>query len=795
MGLQVKEKYLNNGQEQIIGKIKKININTSSKVIEMFSELISKIDKNENINAGIKKSIVDNIESISKKYEEKEIEFVDEQLNLFIKNCEYYVNNLIIPNRDKNNYIDEIITNCLKNCKEFFIEYDGKKFKEIVDYIFEKTSLGSNDLVQISEKCSVLFKEADKNKLIEINELLKDFKKFIKNSVEDQKDLFNDDLFEKILINNPELLLKKETNLKEVIGFIKGEISLKKYGYPIDFKLDKDFFSYNFYNKIFNENYEVLFNASLDKLINNLYCIEAICKQSDINFRKLKMNEDMIYTLLKYDLSNEVNYVFVRLTSVFSKEDVRRIIQYNPNTLTIRDDDLDLLAEKCLLNKNDEYYFTKLLSSELYYFNRENFESKSKDEILNKDFKYVYLKNLENNTQFSAEEILTSGIVKSHNKCDELNSLCEIRENKEKEIKEFLEKIEKEEDIKVIAEHVSNIIEIYNDIYKNVPNISVKNKILDAVTPRMDNYRYKVEDYLEDRDSSNDLLKVYKLEITEGKKTKDYLKEFLDVEKINSESIKRKINDFLKELENEVIREAEQRKETEKKKIEEIQRNIDELNTKVKDLEDIVTIVNNNDEDSIDIGEMKKYITIEKLSAVKEEKLSFQEYIHRELDGKTVVLFDEDVSLEGLKDNAEAADTVERFLGEGEYSIANASYIDKYFRNAKHIEPYTINNKRAGIYSRREDRCRERVYFFSVENKFFKCFYVVKVDWKHDDHWNAGFTDDKTFNEKKEAAKKLSEEINKMSTVDEVIDFIKISREKYYETINPLVNKNKKNKK
>ena len=269
----------------------------------------------------------------------------------------------------------------------------------------------------------------------------------------------------------------------------------------------------------------------------------------------------------------------------------------------------------------------------------------------------------------------------------------------------------------------------------------------------------------------------------------------MDSGDINSEVVKREITEFLKKIENEIIRQSEQKEKEDLNKLEEIERQINELNKKVEDLEDILTIVSINDEDTMDIEKMKKYITIEKLSKEKEvDYKSDQERIHKELNGRNVLLFDSSVNLEKAPNDREVLDKINKFIGEGDLSIGSSHYVDENFTNKNSIEKY-VNGKRNGIYSRRESGSKVRVYFVPINTKFFKCYYIIGVNYKDGEHLDAGCSTDDVYNQKMAKVREIENKINSLSNVDEVIDFINESKKNYSDIIKPVTDKLKKIKK
>ena len=76
-----------------------------------------------------------------------------------------YINDLSSRKAKNRKDIESLISQLLEDCKMFFIEYDSKKFKDIVEYVITNTELNNGDLKEVAKECARFFKDADIEKL------------------------------------------------------------------------------------------------------------------------------------------------------------------------------------------------------------------------------------------------------------------------------------------------------------------------------------------------------------------------------------------------------------------------------------------------------------------------------------------------------------------------------------------------------------------------------------------------------------------------------------------------------
>lgn len=781
--LQSKNEFGSQKKNETLNEVKNIDIDTSEKIKSVFSNLIENIRKNRYISDEIKNNILNNIDIIFDRYKDKQNEYLGQELNNVINNFTYFINNLIVPSAGRKTGIDSLVNECLNKCKDFFIEYDGKKFKEIVDYLLDNTSLTLEDLMTISDKCIKLFKEADIKKLKVINDMLKEFKEYANKFGED---LIEEDIFENIIINNPELLIK-ENNIKDIIKFLKGEISLKQYGYKsANIKLDKDLLGYKFFKKLKEENYEVLFNSSIERLISNLNYIEESCPICNINFRDLKINEDMIYMLLKNDFASNNNHQFFSLTSVFSSKDIKLLIENNPQIIKINEHHLDLIIEKCILNENEDYDFYDLLSSELFYYDSGSYDAKSDEEILNSNFKYINL-NLEKVLEFDVSSILTSGLLSDDSVIDKIWDLYHKRNNQKEKLQQMLDQIEEEIPFMMFYVKVKEIFELYEILYSKVPNVTIKNRINDLISIKIDLYNYQKIDNENSIDTQKELLSIHEGEKLDGSVVKRELEKLLKT--INSDVIRSDIRNFLN-LTTARIGKSSKREQEISERIESIQEKINELSSKVELLEGLLHFSDDQNFCAA-LSEFNggKYFTIEGLSQIEDEEKE-RAYIFEKLfeDNNLIVISNEaKTDLEDIPNDREIFDKVHKFLGKTQFSIHCKAFMEDKKNNADFVEK--LKEPRNEIWARREGRTPVRVYFIPIHTKYFTCYYVTGVKYKDHNHLYGGCPSDEGYRRKVREAKALERKIAALENFDDIIDFIDKAREEYGEAMGPIVAK------
>lgn len=770
-----------------------IESNSKKKIKTIFDETLTKIKENESINDISREKIINNINLIFSKYESKQEEFIDETLVSLFKNIEFYVNELVTNKLYKMEKIEEVINECLINCKDFFLEYDGKKFKEIIDFLLSNTSLDVNDLKILSNKCITIFKETDANKFKTIYASLNEFKNLINSKANMNEQLIDDNLLNDILTTAPDLVLNNENNLINMVNFLKGDLNLKHYGYKgIDFKLDKNFISYNFLSKIIDDNYKVLFECSMDKIINNLNMIENIANSCNINFKYLKISEDMIYTILKENIDILATERFSKLKTLFANSDLKAIIEHNPEVLMIDDNQLELLIEKSVLNCNESYDFFDLLSSELYYFKRSNFISKTEKEILNSNFKYVDL-DLEKNTNFDIEDILTSTLIVNGKRASFIYDEYNKRKD-ELSIDEMLSNIENNDSpIDDLYNNVIVIIQKYEQLYSRVPNIAILNRITETITNKIDYLEFQISDYMEELDEKTDLLNTYKAEKKDGLMIKTNILNFYD--QIQSDSLRSDIDNFIKHIESKSSLENTRNQREISLRISQLNDMIEDLNDKVSNLQHALLIASSNDEEKMHNTkiDLNSYVTIDQMSKSKTKSINIEEIINNKLNGKNIILIDDSIELTDIPNDRNFIDKIYKFLIDDNFSIRSQKFMKDNYINPDVIEKYV--DQREGIYSRRENGTPVRIYFIPIKTKYFNSYYVIGINYKDSHHLDAGCSTDYVYNLRLKSAKRLEEAINKMNDIDDVLNFIDTTNKEFEQQISPIIEKYNRKKK
>jgi len=431
--------------------------------------------------------------------------------------------------------------------------------------------------------------------------------------------------------------------------------------------------------------------------------------------------------------------------------------------------------------------FSDAVSTQSEY--HEDFQNKSEQELLNSNFKYVNL-NIEGNGNFDVLEILTSGVIIDFMKTEEIWKKYQKRKsfsNIEAAVEDLkLDKIDFDE----FYNKINEIVTAYFNLYRNVPNISLRNKIIDLVSSKLEQYQYIINDNNELLNSENSLLSIYKIEKEDSIKIKKEVSKLL--KEIDSDVIKNDINKFLQHIETKRLKESEKKEREISEKIIEIKNSVEELDKMVNELNYLLLLFNKKEKDhSIDNEfETKKYFDIESLNENKYAEKQEQELIDEILNGKNVVIFEESIYLSDIPNDKSFVDKINKFLGDGNFSITSQKFMKDNSMSGEFVEKY--EDHRSKIWSRREDRTPVRVYFIPIYTKFFACYYVTGVNYKDDSHVDAGCKNDKVYNLRVKEAKIIEEKINSFNSIDEVIEFINQSKKDYEEVMKPIMMKKKK---
>lgn len=779
--IATKRSQFNIQKENAIKSIEKIDVAAESNVMLAFSTLIDTISRNKNIDTNISSDIVNNIRSIYESKLGEQREFLSNEFDAFFSNCTAYINELVIPSTTSRNGIDELIGVMVNRCKDFFVEYDSKKFKAIVDYILENTDVTIEELKNVGAKCSQFFKDADVSKLKIINNSLKTFKEYVNKNFKGSD--FIDNIFETILINNPDLLLE-DNKLPELLKFLKGDCSLKEYGYKYpNFRIGKEFLTYKFFCKIKENNYRFLMTASLPKLIHNLNYLEEKCNACSINFNSFNFNEDMIYTLLSQDLYLNGSNVLMDIRKLFDDNDFKNIIECNSELLMITSEDLEIIIKRCLLNENSDYNFYDLLSSELYYYRFKDFRELGYNQLIKRDFKYVNLK-INNNVVYDAEDIITGGYICSKN-VDSTMIEYEKRQKTIKRLNVLLGELESDIDAFGLYRAVEEVFKLYLEVYSKTPCTTYRNKVLDIITNKKEKYEYESID----RSDELELKKENSLIYETIKRDSDYTVEQIQalIDSIDSDLVKQDLSKFLATFK------VERQIPTHKKigetieAIREIELRIQLLSRQSEHLNYLISVMSSEElKDGIEepLTFFKTFSINQLGSNMEETDVSYQAKMDELLEGKNLVLFSDGVDLNDIPNDRNFVEKVYKFLADTDFSILSPNFM----RNAsgEFVEKYM--DHRAGVLSRRESRTPVRVYFIPIKNKYFNCYYVISINYKDHSHYDGGCSNDDVYNRRVKEVKAYERLLSELN-YNELIDFIGESKNKYNIAMKPIIDK------
>ena len=769
-------------KDKIVKNITKIDIDTKKRTEDVFSDLIESIGNN-GLNVSVNKNIINNINNIFEEYSGNQRSFLDEKLTSFFDNCSNFINDFIVPS-DNRVGIDELISDLVGECKDFFIEYDSKKFKEIIDYILGNTNLSVDNLRDIGKKCSAFFKDADVEKLKEINTSLNEFKDYVNKTFNDNE-LINNNIFDSILINDPDLLLKK-SNILDILGFLKGEISLSDRGYHYrNMILDNGFFSLDFYKKIIDNDYKILFEANLNRIINNLNYLEGKCNGWDIDFKKFKFNEDMIYFLLDNDLYDNLDNSLDNLFEIFDGDAFKRVVELNPELLLMPKGDLEIVINRCILNENSDYNFYDLLVSELYYYRIDEFKDKNSSELENKIFKYINI-GIDISRNFDVEEVLTSNVVSNKGALVLIDAYYD-RNKKINELNSLLLDLEKENDIVVgLNPIIERIVMSYDSVYGKVPCISFKNKLIDFITDKKDYYEYKISSDRESLDFKKEKKSMYSSQKKDSLLAIKKLNEVIS--QVDSVEVKADLIKFLEKFSEEHKSKNELKEEEIAEEIKEIELNLRILDREVEFLNYLLTVVDFEDDSLfIDSQTKKKTFSISDLSNCDNiVQTNYEEEISNLLDGKNIIIFSDSVDLSSIPNDKNFVDKINKFLGETDFSIRSIDFMKNNTLNNGCIEKYSV--PRNGIWARRENGTPVRIYFIPAYTKYFTCYYVIGVNYKDHSHLDGGCSNDDVYKRVMQKAKFTELMIDELG-IEEAIRFIKEKNEEYEEKMKPIISK------
>lgn len=772
-------------REKIISKIERIDVEVEKNVEKTFTTYIEYIQSNKNIDDDIKELIVKNIKNMFEKYRDIQTSFVNSELDKFFDNCSAFVNDLIVPNGSDNG-VDQLIAVMLTNCKDFFVEYDSKKFKEIVDYVLENTDISIEQLKDVGENCLEFFKDADVEKLKTINVCLKEFKSFICKNYKDSD--FVDDIFEHVLINNPEMLLKNN-KLYEVISFLKGETSLGEYGYRCkEFSLKKDFLSFSFFRKMKEENYKILFEGSMGLLINNLNYLEEKCNLCNIDFSNFNFNENMIYVLLSDDLYSVGTNLWRIIKDMFDEKDFKKLVELNPNLLMIADRHLEIIITRCLLNLNEDYNFYDLLSSELFFYDINEYNDNSYESLIDKPFKYINL-NFNTSREYDIEELLTSDFFNTGE-----SQLIYKKYIERKELRNELDALIRNFDVFSnnsldLHQLVIDTLEKYNEIYSKVPNLNVKNIILDLINSKKERYEYEISDIIEELEDKKNRIASQRIDSDDSELVIDKVKELMDT--VESENVK-------VELENFWLRFQKDFKEKNIDKYNELLEEVKAIEEKMRDLENQVEELNYlfNMVENNNIGMEDNLCVLPKTFSIKDlvnlnidSSKQNEDMLDSVLNERNLIIFADQVDLSEIPNDRNFIDKVYKFLGSGEFSISSPKFMKANALNREFVEKFS--DHRSEIFSRRESRTPVRVYFLPVKNKYFDCYYVVGVNYKDHNHLDGGCSNDEVYNRRLREVKELEETIARLgeSDMNRLIKWVETYKEIYDNQMEPIISK------
>ena len=779
-----KKEVFNQHKTTIINGITKIDLDLQKNTAMVFVDLLESIKGNTNINEETKNSLLNNISRVFNEYKENQKKFASDNLDAFFKNCTNYINNLILTEEEKISGIDGLISSLLDDCKDFFIAYDSKKFKEIVNFAINNTDISMDDLKTVSSKCSRFFKDADIEKIKTIKSSLKEFRNYVSKTFND-KELVGKNVFESILVSNPEFMLKNN-KINELMKFFKGEVSLNEYGYVgSDFRLDKDFLGHKFYKRIVEDNYNLLFEGNLGMMANNLKVLDELCASCEINFRDLSINEDMIYTLLNNDLYKVGTNSLFYLKSMFNSDELKILLENNPDLLMVSSSDIEFMMKRSLLNETHDYNFYDLFISELYGYKYDGHLVVNEEKVLDKPFRYVDL-GINTNRKVDVMEIVTSDFIVNDSP-DALFKSYKRRKNGQQKINKLLKELSKKGlSVREFNDIAKKVVSLYTALYSKVSDVNLKNEIIEVISEQKEKYEYKISDHKEELEAKAELLAMYSKEKKEEHLIKEEIVKLFD--RVNSDVLKDDLALFIDQLNQKRV------SETEKKELEltlligEIKHMAHELDKGVEYL-DYLLLSADTIEDSFSVDEeivSKKSFKVKDLANGMSSSKSNLEKINELMAGENLILFADSVNLAEIPNDRNFVDKVNKFLGDNEFSIKSVPFMKANSFNKDFVEKFS--DHRACIWSRRESRTPVRVYFIPIHTKYFTAYYVVHVNFKDHNHLDGGCSTDAVYNRRVSEAQNYEQMINNLS-YDELVKFIRESKENYELVMKPIVSK------
>lgn len=749
--------------ESISEKIKEIDETVKTNISDNISDLIEYIDNN--LNKDIKDKVIEGIKDTSSLYSEIEDKYIRKELNNYLNQCSLMFKELYNQEKYK-----KVIKTCISNCKDFMFECNSKNFKDIIDYLKDNADFSNDDIVNIANKCSDLFKAGSVEKLIEIKNTLDKFQKDVisYNKCFDS----NFSLFENIIKNKPELFLK-DNDLKSVLSFIRGDIGVNsdKYSYS-NFKIDKDFLSEKFYEDLLKDNAECLLTTSLDKIAYNLFYIDSSCSNIGINFRNFKINENFISMIIKSDFNEPNDYSFTKLGVIYDNDKLKFLFENNPYLFRMSKEDLNNIVIKCINNFNSDYRFIDLFNSELYFYNPNKFDSKNIHVPIYNCFSDKVSDNV--------FELLTSGVFDSL----DIDKCYDDYEKRVKAIDRLKRLINNKLDIDVgydeFINYYKKTLVAYNKLYAQVPCVSIKNKLKESILSVIDKYQYELSDLYEMIDSKEKLLSVYSKEEKDSKYVMEKLYDVLS--KINSDVVIGDVSDFIEHLQNNRVSESLNNTKRILGELSFIRDEVKKTDKKVDCLNCLLNDISLNDNEIVEYEKKDDLNTMSIEDSSLVEDCSIEKY----LDGKNVILFAKGLDLSESCSDINIANKVYKFLGDGSYSLLSKKFMDDNVSNTKLVEKYT--GYRSKICSRRENRTPVRVYYIPIHTKYFNCYYVINYDYRTREHHDGGCPNESIYNTRINEAKELEKRINALSE-EEIKKFIDISNKKYLEIMTPVLEK------
>ena len=758
-------------------KLKNIDIKVKNEVENTCESLIETIKGNEKIDVELQQALIAQINHIFNKYHKVQDEFLETNIEVFLDNCLHCVNDLNLIEETRNQEFNELIKSLLSQSKDFFIEYDSKKLKEIYDFLSLNTSLNSNELKKLVNKCGHFFKDADVEKLKVIQEELNEFKREVNSRFSNKR--VNADLFEKILVSNPKILLE-ENNISEILSILKGDTPFKIYGYTgEEVSLNKEFLTYDFYKKIISDDCNLLFKGGLTNLNSNLNFLQNLCERCDINMKYLKLNEVFLYSLLSDSLYHSDGTTLVNLSTTIGGENTKVLLEKNPEILKMKQKDLNVMVKRSLLNCNSTYNFYDLLFSELYSYNSSVVESKKSNE--DKSFRYYNLGIDTESMPFDLEEILTSSLVDGMN-ISAIEKAYKQRQKKIKKLNLAISSLDKNKEIE--QSQIKPILKEYRDLYGSVPDLQVKNQIFITLDNRKILAEQQISDLEESLQEKEELINVYNKEAEERDFIEAQLTELL--EKVSTPKVKADIKNVLKTNNDKRMTEGKKRLAEELEKCNEITQDLKKLDEEVDTLNFALCQVDFLDDENIN----RHYVdsNVITLNELLEKSKNKENGDMIELDDNVVIFSDNVVvNTKDFLNDSDCVDKLYKFLVDPTFSVKSIQYMSDNSQNADGVEKY--RDQREKMWSRRESRTPVRVYYIPVHTKHFTVYYIINID-KDTVHANGGISDG-VYKSHVNESERILKHVNSLSK-QEAIEYAKEADIQYKEKVKSLIKRKNK---